>query len=152
MQKLILSNSKNIKEATAEIMSKKIDFLIGITTQIDSLIIGSKKVVCTLEHEFKKDSICVVTGINISMQKKGSLLLSHTGLKYYYKNDKKVFEQIKRRYLSNRWHNSDFEKQIKEIAHNIRNTNSNQKVKQIKLYPTNQLNMFTSNFVNDVSY
>ncbi|MBP9792805.1 MAG: hypothetical protein KBC56_02275, partial [Flavobacterium sp.] len=80
------------------------------------------------------------------------LLLSHTGLKYYYKNDKKVFEQIKRRYLSNRWHNSDFEKQIKEIAHNIRNTNSNQKVKQIKLYPTNQLNMFTSNFVNDVSY
>lgn len=152
MQKLILSNSKNIKEATAEIMSKKIDFLIGTTTQIDSLIIGSKKVVCDLENEFQKDSVCMVTGINISMQKKGSLLLSHTGLKYYYKNDKKVFEQIKRRYLSNRWHNSDFEKQIKEIAHNIRNTNSNQKVKQIKLYPTNQLNMFTSNFVNDVSY
>lgn len=140
MQKFILSNSKNIKKATAEIMSKKIDFLIGTTTQIDTLIIESKKVVSNLENEFKKDSICEVTKINISMQKKGSFLLSHTGLKYYFQNDKKVFEQIKRRYLSNRWHNSNFEKQIKEIAHNIRNTHSNQRIKQNRLYPKEQLN------------
>lgn len=141
MQKIIFSNSKNIKEATAEIMSKKIDFLIDNTTQIDTLIIASKKVVSNLENEFQKDCVCKVTGINISMQKKGSSLLSHTGLKYYFQNDKKVFEQIKRRYLSNRWHKSNFEKQIKEIAHNIRNTNSNQKIKQNRLYPKEQLNI-----------
>lgn len=82
--------------------------------------------------------------------KKGSLLLSHTGLKYYYKNDKNVFEQIKRRYLSKRWHNSDFETQIKEIAHNIRNSNSNQKIKQKRLYPINQINIFTSTSMNEV--
>lgn len=45
MQKLILLYSKNVKEVIAEIMSKKIDFLIGKTTQIDSLIIMSKEVV-----------------------------------------------------------------------------------------------------------
>ncbi|MCG2610781.1 hypothetical protein LZZ90_04615 [Flavobacterium sp. SM15] len=152
LQKLILSNSKNIKRVTSEIMSKKIDFLIGTTTQNDRLIIASKKVVSNSENEFQKDCVCVVTGINISMQKKGSLLLSHTGLKYYFKNDKKVFEQIKRRYLSKRWHNSDFEKQVKEIAHNIRNANSNQRIKQVKLYPASQLNMFASGFVSEVLY
>jgi hypothetical protein len=80
------------------------------------------------------------------MQKQDSILLSHTGLKYYYETDKKVFEQIKRKYLSKVWFKSDFETQIKEIAHNIRNTRSNQSIKQKKIYPPQQfslLNQFT---------
>jgi hypothetical protein len=52
------------------------------------------------------------------MQKDSSILLSHTGLKYY-KTDRKVFEQMKT-YLTKQWIESDFETQIKEIAHNIR--------------------------------
>jgi hypothetical protein len=35
------------------------------------------------------------------MQKDSSILLSHTRLKYYYKTDRKVFEQIKITYLLN---------------------------------------------------
>jgi hypothetical protein len=77
------------------------------------------------------------------MQKDNSILLSHTGLKYYYKTDKKIFEQIKRGYLSKRWHNSDFETQIKEIAHNIRNQKSNQKIKQTKIYQPQQVNLLS---------
>jgi hypothetical protein len=89
-----------------------------------------------------KTLLCQVTKINISMQKNDSILLSHTGLKHYYKNDKKVFEQIKRRYLSNRWSSSDFETQIKEIAHNIRNAKSNQSIRQERIYKPQQINMF----------
>jgi hypothetical protein len=48
----------------------------------------------------------------------------------------RIFEQIKRRYLSKIWFKSNFETQIKEIAHNIRNTNSNLRIKQKKDLPT----------------
>jgi hypothetical protein len=54
------------------------------------------------------------------MQKDSRILISHTGLKYYYKTDRKVFEQIKRTHLTKQWIESDFETQIKEITHNIR--------------------------------
>jgi hypothetical protein len=87
--------------------------------------------------------LCKVTGFNISMQKDNSILLSHTGLKYYYKTDRKVFEQIKRKYLSKQWTNSDFETQIKEIAHNIRNAKCNLKIKQNRMYKTLQINMLS---------
>jgi hypothetical protein len=61
-------------------------------------------------------------------------------LKYYYKTDRKVFEQIKRQYLTEQWIKSDFEKQIKEIAHNIRNAKSNLNIKQDRIYQPLQLN------------
>jgi ribosomal protein S20 len=75
-----------------------------------------------------------VTGFNISMQKDEYFTL-HTGLKYYYNTDKRIFEQIKRRYHQI-WFKSNFETQIKEIAHNIRNTNSNLRIKQKDLPTT----------------
>ena len=65
-------------------------------------------------------------------------------LRYYYKKDRKVFEQIKIKYLSKKWENSDFETQIKEIAHNVRNTKSNQLIKQKRIYPPQQVNLLSS--------
>jgi hypothetical protein len=88
-----------------------------------------------------KNVLCQVTGFNISMQKGSSILLSHTGLKYYYKTDRKVFEQIKRRYLTERWFSSDLDTQIKKIAHNIRNKKYNQKKKEIIMYQPQQMNL-----------
>jgi hypothetical protein len=120
-------------------MIKKIDLLNNRGASFDTLIIKS----IHAPQQLTKDNICIITGVNISMQKDNSILLSHSGLKYYFKNDKKIFEQIKRRYLSNRWHNSNFETQIKEIAHNIRNTKSNQTIKQRKIYQPQQTNLLS---------
>lgn len=131
LKKITAQTSDNVQFQLTEIMSKKIDFLNVDTTQIDPLIILSNRVVC------------IVTNINISMQKTDSILLSHTGLKYYHKTDKKVFEQLKRKYLSKQWQKSGFETQIKEIAHNIRNARSNQSIKQKKLYRPQQYNLLT---------
>lgn len=148
LKKITLENSNKVQDLTAEIMSKKIDFLNANTTRIDPLTILSIRVVLDNQKESKKDvfdevrnRVCKVTDINIEMQKKESVLLSHTGLKYYYKTDKKIFEQLKRRYLSKIWFKSDFETQIKEIAHNIRNTNSNRKIKQNRIYKPHQFNL-----------
>ena len=142
LKKITFENSKNVQDLTAKIISKKIDFLNYNTTQIDPLTILSKRIVLNYENEIK-NTLCKVTGLNISMQKNDSILLSHTGLKYYYKTDRKIFEQIKRRYLSNVWNNSDFEIQIKELAHNIRNADSNRNIKQKRIYKPQQINLLS---------
>jgi hypothetical protein len=142
LKQITSTSSQNIQLQTAEIMIKKIDFLNSNTTQIDPLIILSKHVV-SLNQITSKNTLCKVTGFNISMQKDNSILLSHTGLKYYYKTDRKIFEQLKRKYLSKQWNGANFETQIKEIAHNIRNTKSNQTNKQKKVYQPQQINMLS---------
>ncbi|ESU29481.1 hypothetical protein FLJC2902T_08870 [Flavobacterium limnosediminis JC2902] len=139
--------SNNIQKNITEVISQKVDFLNFNTTQIDTLNILSKKVELVSSTPSEK-SVCKVTGLDISMQKENSLLLSHTGLKYYYLTDKKTFEQIKRRYLSGKWVFSDYKMQIKEIAHNIRNTDSNQRIKQNRLYPSGQTNLLTTLLTN----
>lgn len=140
LKKIIEKNSNKVQDLTAQIMSEKIDFLNSKTIQIDPLTILSKRIVLNYENDTKKH-LCKVTGFNISMQKENSILLSHTGLKYYYKTDKRIFEQIKRRYLSKIWFKSNFQTQIKELAHNIRNTNSNQKIKQSRIYKEGQITL-----------
>jgi hypothetical protein len=142
LKKITLTSSQKIQFQTAEIMSKKIDFLNSNTTQIDTLIILSKHIV-SQNQITSKNTLCKVTGFNISMQKDNSILLSHTGLKYYYKTDRKIFEQLKRKYLSKHWNGANFETQIKEIAHNIRNTKSNQTIKQKKIYQPQQINLLS---------
>lgn len=86
---------------------------------------------------------CIITGLDISMQKEGSFLLSHTGLKYYYAHNRKLFDEVKNKYLSVKWFYADTETQIKEIAHNIRNKVSNTRIKQQKLYTQQQTNLLT---------
>lgn len=86
--------------------------------------------------------LCRVTRLNISMQKKDSILLSHTGLRYYYKTDKKVYNEIKNKFLSKRWINSGYETQIKMIAHNIRNKHCTLITKTKRLYNFKQLELF----------
>ena len=76
------------------------------------------------------------------MQKPNSEKLSHTGLKYYYKTDKKIFDEVKRKYLTGFWHNEDHKTQIKEIAHNIRHRHDTLRRKQERLYTPGQPLLF----------
>lgn len=140
LKKITLKNSKKVQGLTAEIMSKKIDFLNLNPIQIDHLTILSKCIVLNNSKD-PKNILCKVTGFNISMQKENSILLSHTGLKYYSRTDKKLFEQLKRIYLSERWFKSDFKTQIKEIAHNIRNADSNRNIRQNNIYKIGQITL-----------
>jgi len=76
------------------------------------------------------------------MQKTDSILLSHTGLKYYYETDKKIFNEVKNKYLSTLWIDADYETQIKEIAHNIRNRRSNNTKRIRQKYNARQTQLF----------
>lgn len=85
---------------------------------------------------------CIVTGLNISMQKVDSILLSHTGLRYYYKTDKKIFNEVKNKYLSKLWIDADHETQILKIAHNIRCKSSNTMTSRKQKYNPLQMELF----------
>lgn len=84
---------------------------------------------------------CPVTRIDISMQHKDSFLLSHTGLKYLYNNNRKLFEEVKQRFLYPKYKDADFQTQIREIAHCIRDKWRT----QLKRYPKHQMRLFKIN-------
>lgn len=142
LNQIQLKHPENIKNQIAILIKSKWETLNSKTTEINPLHIRLKTVVPTLNKKNLNRRFCVVTGLNISMQKKDSILLSHNGLRYYYKTDRKVFKEVKNKYLSRLWINSDYETQIIEIAHNIRNANSNMKIKQNRLYHNNQKRLF----------
>lgn len=128
---LIDKEKNNLKNQLEKIIIEKLEYLkkgaishtkVNINKGAISHVIYRGN--CT-QNNFKK---CTVTGLDISMQKDSSNL-SHTGLKYYYKNDLSTFNKIKNQYLSKVWFTSEIETQIKEIAHNIRNAKSNQSIK-----------------------
>lgn len=143
LNKITLKNSNNLKVIIKEIMSNKIDHLTNMGIYFERLPIISIPIPCVNDKIDKR--ICVVTGINISMQKEDSYLLSHKGLKQLFATDRKKYDEIKKKHLTPKWMDADFNTEIREIAHNIRNTKNNLNLKQKRLYPPNQIQMFTIN-------
>jgi hypothetical protein len=93
-----------------------------------------------------KTKSCLITGVDISHQKKDSFLLSHTGLRILQKESPDMYLIIKNKYLSKKWVDANDETQIREIAHNIRNKCSNSRISLRKRYNPKQTTMFTNIF------
>ena len=94
----------------------------------------------TIFNISQNEKVCRVTGLNISMQRTDSFLLSHTGLFLLYNTNRIEFERLKSRFLSGRWLTSSVSVQVKEIAHNIRATYNH----RMRRTDKNQLSLFTS--------
>lgn len=142
LNKLLYKNPNNIKNQISNLIENKCKLLNIKTSLINPLYILLKEEVSQLKTDNKNRCFCLITGLNISMQKDNSKLLSHTGLKYYYHTDKKIFNEVKYKYLSTKWINANYQTQIKEIAHNIRNKHNNSIVKQQRIYKPQQLQFF----------
>ncbi|MBL1220212.1 hypothetical protein JET18_05145 [Chryseobacterium sp. L7] len=86
---------------------------------------------------------CMVTGLDISMQRKNSFYLCLTGLRYYRENAPDQFELLERKYLTEKRKRLERDEKLYYIAHNIRNayTNKvhNQKSFEKRNYSPNQL-------------
>ena len=72
-----------------------------------------------------KIKTCPVTGLDISMQPKNSKFLSYTGVKWYYNNDFQTYKNILEPVLRKSWKYKPLKDQFKEIAHIVRNRDSN---------------------------
>lgn len=71
------------------------------------------------------EKICPVTGLDISMQAKNSKFLSSSGVKWYYENDRRIFDEILAHRLTDNLKSKDIKIQFRRIAHSIRNADSN---------------------------
>ena len=89
---------------------------------------------------------CIVTGLDITMQKEESQFLCFGGLRYYFEYKHKIYEELKRKYLRADKYNLSPDEQFYYISHNIRNrfTNEihNRKKFEKRNYPPNQLRLF----------
>ena len=75
--------------------------------------------------EVMSEKICPVTGLDISMQPRNSKFLSSSGVKWYYENDRKIFDKALAPKLTESFKSKDINMQFREIAHSIRNVDSN---------------------------
>ncbi|MGV4414372.1 hypothetical protein [Chryseobacterium sp. T1] len=75
--------------------------------------------------EYAHFTQCLVTGLDISMQKKGSKFLCVKGLKYYKENQPETYQKLTEKYLTEKQKGKSFDRQNYFIAHNIRNAKTN---------------------------
>jgi hypothetical protein len=73
------------------------------------------------------ERVCLVTGLDISMQKETSRFLSVTGIRYYQDKFPDIFNELQERLTSN-WANEPLEKRITEIAHSVRNAHHSRRI------------------------
>tara|TARA_B100000508_G_scaffold141092_1_gene146449 strand:+ start:116023 stop:117279 length:1257 start_codon:yes stop_codon:yes gene_type:complete len=105
----------------------------------DEVVKNVNKLQGVRNYNFTKERrFCVLTGIEITMQRKDSFLLSHGGLYYLRKHEPETFKKIKDKFLSNNWLTSSIYKQVKEIAHVIRSRYNH----QLSKYPAYQTSLF----------
>lgn len=95
-----------------------------------------------INYENSEIKTCEITGLDISMQKDCSMMLSEVGIRYYRENYFFLYKKIIEKHLTKRWVNSDFKIQYYHIAHNIRDVKRNRELKQKRLYSDNQLLIF----------
>jgi hypothetical protein len=125
--RVLTENQEQQKTLDLRVLTKKADSLAEdysknginlsdpLNTSINNLNIGEK--IVSLKNGRK---VCIVTGLDISMQKDSSRFLSITGIKYIYQNNPSLFKLLKSKMIRN-WLNAPLDKQISEIAHTIRN-------------------------------
>jgi hypothetical protein len=59
------------------------------------------------------------------MQKKDSVFLCVTGIRYYYNFEREIYEKFLKPRLSAKWQHETLGIQFREIAHSIRNQHNN---------------------------
>ncbi len=137
LETLIDKSSVSVKrELSKNIFDKAIE-LSANPTQINPYSLMLNEVVSDLNQR----RFCEVTGLDISMQKESSKMLSISGLRYYQKNESSTFRKLVDRFLTDRWGKDKLTIQIQEIAHNIRNAKNNRIISTKRKYPVQQLNL-----------
>lgn len=81
----------------------------------------------------QNNRVCLVTGLDISMQKKVSKFLCIAGLKHYKENKPEIYKDLEQKYLTEKMKLRTIDDQIYYIAHNIRNRKTNRIQKDERL-------------------
>ena len=135
LKSFIQNNSKNLHDQLKKDLIQKGVIINSKSENLKRVIINSSSI--GLINTPKQQRICPITNLDISMQKRGSNLLSNTGLKYYEKKEPETFKRIAAALLTGRY--NEFEKSIYDkISKQIRNRYYN----NLSDFFNNQLNLF----------
>ncbi len=104
------------------VLDKIYDFLNGFIHPNELKIHIPELKETNTENLIKK---CPVTGLDISMQPNNSKFLSYTGVKWYYEHKNKMYCEVLAPRISKVWEKKEMDEQFREIAHSIRNSDSN---------------------------
>lgn len=132
-----ITNIENSKRATKLPLVYSVNSLLFTTPENSDKTRVKKGGNLSVSEGGKKTRFCEVTKLDISMQKKGSKFLCFTGLKYYYKNERKIFNDLEKKYLPRKKRGVNLEDKIYYIAHNIRNSRFNPKHNRLKFEQRN---------------
>ena len=131
----LLGLKNNLHHQIKVLIIDKLKTLLSVTnstseTTIKREFLGCKElpsVLINLEYvtPHQNNNTCLVTGLDISMQKKGSKFLCTTGIKYYKENDPKIYNWLVKEYLTEKSKLKSFDYQNYYIAHCIRNVITN---------------------------
>ncbi len=141
LKEIVLNNSSNSQKKILDLIEEKCVIINQHSKGVECVTNNSSNIELSNTHLvldiYKR--YCQLTGRDITMQKESSFLLSHAGLKYIHKNDRDLFEKVKKHYLTRKWIDCDIQTKIREIAHIIRDKWRRQKT----TYGTkNQLTIF----------
>ena len=135
LKSFIQNNSKNLHEQIRKDLVQKGVIINRKSENLKRVIINSSNI--GLINTPKQPRICPITNLDISMQKRGSNLLSNTGLRYYEKKEPETFKRIAAALLTGRY--NEFEKSIySKISKQIRNRYYN----NLSIFFNDQVNLF----------
>ncbi len=112
-----ISEFENVTECLPDNFLKTTNSLVHIPTIV--------KVEKTLKEGLDNTHTCLVTGLDISVQKRESKFISTTGLEWYRIHNTATYEQLESKYLTPKMRTRSTAEQIYYIAHNIRNSATN---------------------------
>ncbi|MBN2612511.1 MAG: hypothetical protein JXB00_13220 [Bacteroidales bacterium] len=78
-------------------------------------------------HRSSSKKVCPVTGLDISMQPGNSKFLSYSGVKWYYNHRFEIYKNVLEPKLNTSLKDMPPDIKFREIAHAVRNTDSNQR-------------------------
>ncbi|MCZ2085636.1 MAG: hypothetical protein LC112_15315 [Flavobacteriales bacterium] len=133
--------SKNRKTSSTTLTERKTkDLQISKKVQIYT---HAHVVKCTNAPTPEQPRKCLMTNINITMQKDESKFIFTTGLNYYREHDPNLYEKLLREFWSDDCRNKKDDDLHKIIAHNVRNKFWNEKYNRERFerrnYPKQQL-------------
>jgi hypothetical protein len=147
--KLLSKTNNSLKEKMTTIVNNKLNELTKgcaiLTPQKETKKCAVLNVYIMENCTPKQIKKCLVTGLDISMQKEDSKFIQKVGLRLLFIDNNIKYRELEKKYLSKKWINVKFDKQIIELSHNIRNEYFNQKYKQKRKYRVSQkdlLNVF----------
>lgn len=127
----LLRGEKNIHLQIKKLMIDKLNLFSECADSTQPNIINTEKQQIEEIHselinlESAHSRKCIITGCDITMQKKNSKFLFITGLKYIRDNDTQLYRNLQRRFLTEKGKRQTENEQMKRICKNIRNTESN---------------------------